>query len=71
MCVMRDPASRQWLVSMCGGNGRRDVIRRFESQDKASEFAVEERYRRMQTTSGPIDILFPVTCPCDGSGMKW
>ena len=71
LCVLRDDASEHWLVSICQGGGRKLVLRRFDSQDEASEFAIEERGRRMQIDAGPMTIHFPDDCPCRDSGMKW
>ena len=72
LCVMRDDdASEHWVVSICQGNGYKLVLRRFESQDQAGEFAIEERARRMQIDAGPMTIHFPDDCPCRGGGMKW
>ena len=72
LCVMRDEASDEWLVSICQGNGYRYALRRFRDRDAAAEFAIEERARRTQTTAGvSLAIHFPEECPCRGDGMKW
>ena len=75
LCVLRgdsaDAAGEQWLVSICQGGGRKAILARFDSQDEASEFAIDERARRMQLNSGPLTIHFPDDCPCQGNGMKW
>ena len=72
LCVIRDESSNHWLVSICQGNGYRHVLRRFESREDASEYAIEERARRTQTVAGAsMSIHFPNDCPCGGEGMKW
>ena len=71
LCVLREDASDQWLVSICQGGGRKLILRRFETKEQASEFAIEERGRRMQIDAGPLTIHFPDDCPCRGSGKRW
>jgi hypothetical protein len=71
LCVISDPDHRQWSVAICQGEGRRQVLQRFESQDLAAEYAIEERARRQQLSSGPMTIHFPDDCPCRGNEMKW
>ena len=71
VCVLRDGASDRWLVSICQGGARKLILRRFETKDQASDFAIEERGRRMQIDAGPFTIHFPDDCPCRSSGMTW
>ena len=71
LCVIPDEHHAHWLVSICQGNGRKLVLRRFESRDKASEWAIEERARRAGKGEGSLTIHFPDDCPCCGSGSTW
>ena len=71
LCVLADDDHRQWSVSICKGAGEKEVLRRFDSQDQAAEFAIEERGRRQQLCNGPMVIHFPDDCPCCGSGRRW
>ena len=71
LCVLADEQHAHWLVSICQGNGRKLVLRRFESKDKAAEWAIEERGRRWGRDGLPLTIHFPDDCPCHGSGSTW
>jgi hypothetical protein len=71
LCVLRDDSGQQWLVSICQGEGRKLLLRRFESRDKASEWAIEERARRASRDDGSLTIHFPDDCPCSGRGSTW
>ena len=71
LCVLRDESHSHWLVSICQGGGRKLVLRRFESRDKAAEWAIEERARRMDNARATMIIHFPDDCPCSGDGSKW
>lgn len=74
LCVLPDDQHAHWLVSICQGGGRKLVLRRFESRDKAAEWAIEERARRIKTTNGSsqsLTIHFPDDCPCSGGGSTW
>jgi len=44
---------------------------RFESRDKAAEWAIEERGRRAGTDGASMTIHFPDDCPCCGGGSSW
>ena len=70
LCVLPDEHHEHWLVSICQGGGHKLVLRRFESRDKAAEWAIEERSRRMESGESPT-IHFPDDCPCGGSELTW
>jgi hypothetical protein len=68
LCVLPDASHTHWLVSICLGSGNRQVLRRFECHASATEWAIDERARRMQVPgAGPVVIHFPDDCPCHGS----
>jgi hypothetical protein len=76
LCVLPDESHAHWLVSICQGGGRKLVLRRFESRDKAADWAIEERARRRKNASlddaaNSLVIHFPDDCPCSGSGSTW
>ena len=71
LCVLRDDGHRHWLVSICQGDGKKLVLRRFEQQDRAAEFAIEERARRLRSGIASLTIHFPDDCPCSGGGSTW
>jgi hypothetical protein len=71
LCVLRDESKQAWLVSICQGGGRKLILRRFETQDKAADWAIEERARRMEKGESPSTIHFPDDCPCCGNEMSW
>jgi hypothetical protein len=71
LCVLADDSHTHWLVGICQGNGNKLVLRRFESRDKASEWAIEERARVAGRGEGSLTIHFPDDCPCEGSGSTW
>ena len=72
LCVLPDEQHAHWLVSICQGGGNKLVLRRFESRDKAAEWAIEERARRAAETNGAsMTIHFPDDCPCCGGGSTW
>lgn len=71
LCVLAAEDRRQWMVSICQGVGRKMILRRFESRDKASEWAIEERARRAGKGEGSLTIHFPENCPCNGEGSTW
>jgi hypothetical protein len=71
LCVLADEDHKQWTVSICQGGGNKLVLRRFDSQDQAADFAIEERARRQQLNDGPMTIHFPDDCPCCGKGRSW
>ena len=75
LCVLPDDQHTHWLVSICEGGGRKLTLRRFESRDKAAEWAIEERDRRRSQpngTSQTLTIHFPDDCPCHGNaGSTW
>lgn len=64
LCVLADADHKQWSVAICQGNGQRVIVRRFDSQDQAADFAIDERARRQKIDKTPISILFPDNCPC-------
>ena len=71
LCVLPDESHRHWLVSICQGGGRKQVLRRFEARDKAAEWAIEERARRAGNGRESLIIHFPDDCPCQGNGSTW
>ena len=71
LCVLLDDNHTQWIVSICQGQGRKQILRRFESRDKAAEFAMEERARLIRDGQPEVRIQFPDDCPCIGDGLKW
>ena len=71
LCVRRDDGNQHWLVSICQGGGKKLVIRRFEAQEKATEFALEERARRQRDGIVSLTIHFADDCPCGGGGSTW
>ena len=74
LCVLADEQHAHWLVSICQGGGRKLILRRFESRDKAAEWAIEERARRSKLPNGKgqtLTIHFPDDCPCHGGGSTW
>ena len=71
ICVLPDDSHRHWLVSVCLGDGKKAVLRRFESRALAAEWAIEERARRAGRGEGSIVIHFPDDCPCSGNGHRW
>jgi hypothetical protein len=72
LCVLASDDHRDWTVGVCQGQGRRLVLRRFDQQEQASEWALEERARRLMScsTESPT-VHFPDDCPCDGNNMTW
>jgi hypothetical protein len=71
LCVLPDEQHAHWLVSICQGGGHKLVLRRFESRDKAAEWAIEERARRAGKAGESMTIHFPDDCPCCGGGSTW
>jgi hypothetical protein len=72
LCVLADEDRRHWLVSICQGGGRKLVLRRFESRDKAAEWAIEERGRRIAKGGTSVTINFPDDCPCTATcPLRW
>jgi len=71
LCVLPDERHEHWVVGICQGGGRKLVLRRFESKDKAAEWAIEERGRRCGRDDMSLTIHFPDDCPCHGSGSTW
>ena len=74
LCVLPDEQHVHWLVSICQGGGRKLVLRRFESRDKAAEWAIQERDRRRKLPNGAcasLTIHFPDDCPCTGNESTW
>ena len=74
LCVLPDEQHDHWLVSICQGGGHKLILRRFESRDKAAEWAIEERARRAKMPDGArqsLTIHFPDDCPCNGGGSTW
>ena len=71
LCVLKDNSGSAWLVSICQGGGRKLILRRFESQDKAADWAIEERARRIEKGEATTTIHFPDDCPCNGNDMTW
>ena len=77
LCVLPDATHTHWLVSICRGGGNKEVLRRFESHADATEWAIDERARKMQSpAAGPVTIHFPDDCPCHANdnaagGSTW
>ena len=64
LCVLADESHQHWLVSICQGGGHKLVLRRFERQDEAADWALEERARRIAAGEELRVIHFPDDCPC-------
>ena len=73
LCVLASADAREWTVAECQGCGERTVLRRFETQDRAAEWALEERARRAKPSGAGATqaVHFPDDCPCRGTGMTW
>ena len=71
LCVLPDQSHQHWLVSICLGNGRKFILRRFEARDKAAEWAIEERARHAGKDQRSLVIHFPDDCPCCGNCSTW
>jgi hypothetical protein len=71
LCVLPDDSRINWLVSICQGNGYKHVLRRFETRDKAVEWAIDERARRADQAGMSLTIHLPDDCPCTGEDLSW
>ena len=64
LCVLREGQTNAWLVCLCQGPGKRDVLARFPDPAKAAEYAIAERDRRREWEGLERGIHFPDDCPC-------
>ena len=71
LCVLLDDNHSQWIVSICQGEGRKQILRRFQARDQATEFALQERQRLMRDGQPDVRIQFPDDCPCIGNSLTW
>jgi hypothetical protein len=71
LCLLPDETHNHWLVSICQGHGNKKVLRRFESRDKALEFAIEQRAKWLACGSKSATIHIPDDCPCSANSPTW
>jgi hypothetical protein len=71
LCVRQSDGCSEWIVSICQGDGERQILRRFGNRTAAAEFAIEERARRVQGNMNRLTIHFPDECPCNGAKLIW
>ncbi|HEX2972390.1 MAG TPA: hypothetical protein VHP11_08650 [Tepidisphaeraceae bacterium] len=64
ICVLRDPQGETWAVSICRGLASPMLLGRFNSLEKATEFAFAERDRLRVSEKREVTVHRPDDCPC-------